>query len=68
MIIHLTKLTIFYNRAEEPEDQFLSLWYTFACGSKDMEPDIEVKVRTLNINYGKNKRLMEDCSNGNPLF
>ena len=28
---------------------------------KGMEPDIEVRVRMLNINYGKNRKLLEAC-------
>ncbi|MDE5699772.1 MAG: hypothetical protein K2I96_20575 [Lachnospiraceae bacterium] len=27
----------------------------------DVEPDIQVRVRMININYGKNKELMEAC-------
>lgn len=55
------KLVTFYNGTEEQEDKFLSLRDAFSCGSEGMEPDIEVRVRMLNINYGKNKKLMEDC-------
>ena len=29
--------------------------------SKEMEPDIAVRVRMLNINYGQNKQLMDAC-------
>ncbi|MDE7068804.1 MAG: hypothetical protein K2O83_14325, partial [Schaedlerella arabinosiphila] len=29
--------------------------------SKEMEPDIAVRVRMLNINYGQNKELMDAC-------
>ena len=52
----------FYNGTEEqPEEMILSLSDTFTNG----KPDIEVKVKMININYGKNKRLMEACK---PLF
>ena len=47
----------FYNgRAEQPERQVLKLSDAF-CG----DADIEVKVTMLNINYGKNRKLMEAC-------
>ena len=47
----------FYNgRAEQPEKQVLKLSDAF-----DGEADIEVKVTMLNINYGKNRALMEAC-------
>ena len=47
----------FYNgTAEQPERQVLKL--SDACGG---EADIEVKVTMLNINYGKNRALLEAC-------
>ena len=47
----------FYNgRAEQPERQVLKLSDAFGG-----EADIEVKVTMLNINYGKNRALMEAC-------
>lgn len=56
------KCVCFYNGTEEqPEKIILSLSDAFING----EPDIEVKVRMLNINYGKNKALMEACK---PLY
>jgi len=51
------KCVCFYNgTAEQPERQILKLSDSF-----DGEGDIEVKVTMLNINYGKNKKLMEIC-------
>ena len=51
------KCFCFYNgTAEQPERQILKLSDSF-----DSEGDIEVKVTMLNINYGKNKKLMEVC-------
>lgn len=51
------KCFCFYNgTAEQPERQILKLSNSF-----DGEGDIEVKVTMLNINYGKNKKLMEVC-------
>ena len=56
------KCVCFYNGTEEqPEEITLSLSDAFITG----EPDIEVKVRMLNINYGKNKTLMKACK---PLY
>ena len=47
----------FYNgTAEQPERQVLRLSDAFGG-----EGDIEVNVTMLNVNYGKNKKLMEAC-------
>lgn len=47
----------FYNGMEwQPEEKFLMLSEAF--GGKS---DIEVRVKMLNINYGKNRTLMEVC-------
>ena len=47
----------FYNGTEEqPEQQVLKLSDAFGG-----EGDIEVKVKMLNVNYGKNRELMETC-------
>ena len=47
----------FYNgTAEQPETEVLKLSDAFGG-----EGDIEVKVKMLNINYGKNRKLMEAC-------
>ena len=55
------KCFCFYNgTAEQPERQILKLSDSF-----DGEGDIEVKVTMLNINYGKNKKLMEICESLN---
>ena len=51
------KCFCFYNgTAEQPERTTLKLSEAF-----DGEGDIEVCVTMLNINYGKNKKLMEAC-------
>ena len=57
----LPKLVTFYNGTEGQGDKFLSLSDACECDKEGLEPDIEVKVRMLNINYGKNIKLMEDC-------
>lgn len=47
----------FYNgTAEQPERQILKLSDAFGG-----EGDIEVRVKMLNVNYGKNRELMEAC-------
>lgn len=47
----------FYNGTEEqPEQQVLKLSDAFGG-----EGDIEVKVKMFNVNYGKNRALMETC-------
>ena len=51
------KCVCFYNGTkEQPEKQVLSL-----SDAYEGDGDIEVKVTMLNINYGKNKTLMEAC-------
>ena len=56
---------VFYNGAEEaPEDVTLKLSDAFAAspGQTDgEEPELELKVRFLNINKGYNQELMERC-------
>ena len=51
---------VFYNGTERNEDSwtdYLSAAYENPCE----EPNLELKVVTLNINEGHNERLMEDC-------
>ena len=51
------KCICFYNgMANQPEKKILNLSEAFGG-----EADIEVRVTMLNINYGKNKNLMEVC-------
>ncbi len=53
------KLLVFYNGRDEKEDeQILKLTDSFP---KNAVSDVEVKVRMLNINYGKNKALLDAC-------
>jgi hypothetical protein len=53
------KLVVFYNgTSDQPEEKTLKLSDSFPEGS---DPDIEVRVRMINVNYGKNPRLMEAC-------
>ena len=53
------RLVTFYNGIKETEDRvILRLSDAFPEGSN---PDIEVTVLMLNINYGRNRELMEHC-------
>ena len=57
----IPKLVVFYNGTEGREDTVLKLSDAFEVCTPPIEPDIEVKVRMININHGKNKKLMESC-------
>ena len=51
------KCVCFYNGTDEqPEEKFLRLSDAF-----ETKGDIEVEVRMLNINYGRNKAIMKAC-------
>lgn len=51
---------VFYNGQKEmPEERILRLSEAFE--SKELEADVELKVRMLNINYGHNTELMNKC-------
>ena len=53
------KLVVFYNGEKDTEDEVtLKLSDSFPKGSN---PDIEVRVRMININYGRNRKLLEAC-------
>ena len=58
------KLVTFYNGMEEREDDILELKDAFLTEDgkpAETESDIQVRVRMININYGKNKELMGAC-------
>ena len=58
------KLVTFYNGKEDKDDRILELKDAFKTedGQQvDAESDIQVRVRMININYGKNKELMRAC-------
>lgn len=50
---------VFYNGTERQEEEFIQKLSDAYEG--DREGCIELTVRTININYGKNKALMEKC-------
>ena len=53
------KVVVFYNGTDELEDEtILKLSDSFPEGA---DFDIEVKVRMINVNYGRNRKLMEAC-------
>lgn len=57
----IPKLICFYNGNRKTEDkEILSLRSAFDC-ENNTEPDIDVKVTMININYGHNLELMEKC-------
>ena len=59
------KLIVFYNGTkDEPDEKILKLSDSFSESTRK-NADIEVKVRMININYGRNKELMEACR---PLY
>ena len=54
------KFLVFYNGSKEMEDsriEYLSSAFENLTG----EPDLELKVQTLNINKGHNRKLLEQC-------
>ena len=54
------KCVVFYNgMQDEPENQILKLSDAFE--HTEEYPDVELKVRMININYGHNPELMEKC-------
>lgn len=55
------RLVVFYNGTEGMEDTVLKLSDAFGPDAALTEPDIEVKVRMININYGKNSALLKAC-------
>ena len=56
------KLVTFYNGLDDVEDEIiLRLSDSFPKCQKE-NGDVEVKVRMLNINFGHNKRLIQECS------
>ncbi len=66
----IPKLVVFYNGQDNYGDRILELKDAFQAGTaagegesskEGMEPDIAVRVRMFNINYGKNKELLEAC-------
>ncbi len=55
------KLVVFYNGTDEMGDKILKLSDAFASETSLPESDIEARVRMININYGKNSKVLEAC-------
>ena len=53
------KCVCFYNGIQEKDDMILELSSAFPENS---DPDISVRVHMLNINYGRNKELLNACA------
>jgi len=59
------KFVVFYNGTEnEPDEMILRLSSAFTEDRRE-KADIELKVRMLNINCGRNKKMLDDCR---PLY
>ena len=59
LMLPVPKLIVFYNGVRDTEEEtILKLSDSFPDGAK---PDIEVSVRMININHGKNKELLDAC-------
>lgn len=52
------RLVVFYNGIDEIDDTVLELKDAFR---PSVESDISARVRMININYGKNKELLDAC-------
>lgn len=62
VVLPIPKFVVFYNGKDGKEDDsILRLSDAFPKDAQAVEPDIEVKVRMLNINKGRNKELMAAC-------
>ena len=60
--VPLPKLVVFYNGLKENEDETtIELKDAFPKGTDADESDIQVRVRMLNINYGRNAEMLEAC-------
>ncbi len=61
VMLPVPKLVVFYNGGRDIDDEvMLTLSDSFDEGHRQ-EADIEVRVRMLNVNRGRNKGLMEKC-------
>lgn len=54
------KCVVFYNGTAETQDEY-ELRLSSAFTNQGVEPDVEVIVRVININYGCNEYLMQGC-------
>lgn len=61
MRLPIPRLVVFYNGKAAKEDEVLKLSDAFPRELDAVQSDVEVRVRMLNINHGRNRRLMEAC-------
>ena len=54
----IPKLVVFYNGTDQEDDQILELSDAFDPDASAVDPDIAVRVRMININYGHNQKLI----------
>lgn len=57
----MPRLVVFYNGTASREDEVLRLSNAFPRELDASQSDVEVRVRMLNINHGRNRKLMEAC-------
>ena len=60
MHLPVPRLVTFYNGSEDVDDRILKLSDSFS--EKAGQSDIQVNVRLININSGKNQKLLESCA------
>ena len=62
VLLPIPKLVTFYNGREDRADEsILHLSDAFMENARAVEADIDVCVRMVNINYGRNRKLLENC-------
>lgn len=60
-MLPVPRLVVFYNGTIETDDEVtLRLSDSFREEHRS-DADVEVRVRMLNVNYGRNKKLLEAC-------
>ena len=59
LTLPVPRLVVFYNGTQdEPDEKLLRLSDSFPAGA---DADIEVRVRMVNINFGRSKKLLKAC-------
>ncbi len=61
MLLPVPKLVVFYNGIADKDDEVILRLTDSFDERHRADADIEVRVRMLNINHGKNKELMDKC-------
>ena len=55
------RLVVFYNGIDDKDEESILKLSDSYIKPVDGEPDIDVRVRMINVNYGKNKKIMDAC-------